>query len=137
MKTPWSLAVLGVAIFVSVPGLCLAQTSVDIEKMKQQLDEIQRMQQVEAANLKNFDDLDFNVYSGQKWDQLGKSHAKEIRALSQWEHHQRVGAPHRSPQTLVRVRTRSQDCRSSDPHRVRQLDRGDGHHDGRGVAILG
>lgn len=78
MKTPWSLAVLGVAIFVSVPRLCLAQTSADIEKMKQQLAEIQRMQHVEAANLANFDDLDFNVYNGQKWDQLGKSHAKEI-----------------------------------------------------------
>jgi predicted ester cyclase len=32
----------------------------------------------EQANLTNFDDLDFNVYSGQKWDQLGKSHAKDI-----------------------------------------------------------
>ena len=32
----------------------------------------------EQANLANFDDLDFNVYSGQKWDQIGKSHAKDI-----------------------------------------------------------
>ena len=32
----------------------------------------------EQANLANFDDLDFNVYSGQKWEQLGKSHAKDI-----------------------------------------------------------
>jgi predicted ester cyclase len=32
----------------------------------------------EKANLANFDDLDFNVYSNQRWDQLGKSHAKEI-----------------------------------------------------------
>lgn len=34
--------------------------------------------QVEQANLENFDDLDFNVYSGQKWEQLGRSHAKDI-----------------------------------------------------------
>ena len=32
----------------------------------------------EQANLANFDDLDFNVYSGQRWDQLEKSHAKDI-----------------------------------------------------------
>lgn len=32
----------------------------------------------ERAHLENFDDLDFNVFSGQKWDQLGKSHAQNI-----------------------------------------------------------
>jgi len=31
-----------------------------------------------AANLKNFDDLDFNVFSKQKWDDLSKSHAQDI-----------------------------------------------------------
>ena len=32
----------------------------------------------EQANLANFDDLGFNVYSNQRWDQLGRSHAKNI-----------------------------------------------------------
>lgn len=32
----------------------------------------------EQANLDNFDDLDFNVYTGQKWDELGRSHAQDI-----------------------------------------------------------
>ena len=32
----------------------------------------------EQANLANFDDLDFNVFSGQKWDELSKSHAADI-----------------------------------------------------------
>ena len=32
----------------------------------------------EKAHLEKFDDLDFNVFSGQNWDQLGKSHAKDI-----------------------------------------------------------
>ena len=32
----------------------------------------------QQANLANFDDLDFNVFSGQKWNQLGKSHAANI-----------------------------------------------------------
>jgi hypothetical protein len=30
------------------------------------------------ANLATFDDLDFNVFSNQKWDQLPRSHAKDI-----------------------------------------------------------
>lgn len=33
----------------------------------------------EQANLANFDDLDFNVFSGQKWDSLGRSHAADIK----------------------------------------------------------
>lgn len=31
-----------------------------------------------AKNLANFDDLDFRVYTGQQWQDLHKSHAKEI-----------------------------------------------------------
>lgn len=42
------------------------------------LAEIEKTKQMEQANLDNFDDLDFNVYTGQKWEQLGKSHAKDI-----------------------------------------------------------
>jgi len=30
------------------------------------------------ANLKTFDDLDFNVFTNQKWDELKKSHAEDI-----------------------------------------------------------
>lgn len=33
---------------------------------------------LEQANLENFDDLDFNVFTGQKWDELGRSHAQDI-----------------------------------------------------------
>jgi predicted ester cyclase len=36
------------------------------------------MEQREQAHLATFDDLDFNVFSGQKWDELGKSHAQDI-----------------------------------------------------------
>jgi hypothetical protein len=32
----------------------------------------------EQANLANFDDLDFRVYSGQKWDEFPKSHSADI-----------------------------------------------------------
>src|SRR5262249_24738222 len=43
-----------------------------------QLADIERTRESENANLANFDDLDFHVFSGQKWDQLPKSHAKDI-----------------------------------------------------------
>ena len=33
---------------------------------------------VEKEHLETFDDLDFNVFSGQKWDELAKSHDKDI-----------------------------------------------------------
>lgn len=32
----------------------------------------------QARNLANFDDLDFNVYSKQKWSEIGRSHASNI-----------------------------------------------------------
>lgn len=32
----------------------------------------------QQRNLANFDDLDFRVYSGQKWDEFKKSHASDI-----------------------------------------------------------
>ena len=31
-----------------------------------------------AANLANFDDLDYNVFTGQKWTDLHRSHSKDI-----------------------------------------------------------
>jgi hypothetical protein len=42
------------------------------------LTEMEKTKQMEKAHLENFDDLDFNVYTGQEWDQLGKSHSKDI-----------------------------------------------------------
>jgi SnoaL-like polyketide cyclase len=40
----------------------------------QRLDDQQRV----AKNIATFDDLDFNVCTSQKWDQLNKSHSKDI-----------------------------------------------------------
>lgn len=73
-------------IFVSVGILAIvvtshsqpAQSALDVEAMKQQLIAVQKAQKSEGDNLKNFDDLDFNVYSGQKWNELARSHSKDI-----------------------------------------------------------
>jgi hypothetical protein len=43
--------------------------------------ELEAMKSTEAQELKNvatFDDLDFNVYSNQKWDEMARSHAQDI-----------------------------------------------------------
>ncbi|MGH7673765.1 MAG: ester cyclase [Gemmatimonadales bacterium] len=40
--------------------------------------EVAAMEQREQAHLATFDDLDFNIFSGQKWDELSKSHAQNI-----------------------------------------------------------
>ncbi|MFZ6687702.1 ester cyclase [Undibacterium sp. SXout11W] len=63
---------------LAVSATASAQSAADIESMKRQLAEIKNTKQHEKVNLENFDDLDFNVYTGQKWDQLSKSHAKDI-----------------------------------------------------------
>lgn len=49
-----------------------------VEELKQQVAALATQRQAEQSNLANFDDLDFNVYSGQKWDELPKSHTADI-----------------------------------------------------------
>lgn len=39
---------------------------------------LEAVEEIEERNLRVFDDLDFNVYTGQKWDQLNRSHHKDI-----------------------------------------------------------
>lgn len=42
------------------------------------LSDFKRDRQTVEKNLKNFDDLDFNVYSHQKWSEMDRSHSKNI-----------------------------------------------------------
>ena len=37
-----------------------------------------RREPVERDNLEKFDDLDYNVYTRQRWDELGRSHDRDI-----------------------------------------------------------
>lgn len=60
-----SAAGLAAAMLLAAPAATLAE-SAQGHKAKQE------------ARLKNFDDLDFNVFSNQKWDQLHRSHAKDV-----------------------------------------------------------
>lgn len=59
-----------------------ADSSAQVQDLKRQVEAIAAQRKTETANLANFDDLDFNVYSGQKWDELPKSHAADITVHS-------------------------------------------------------
>lgn len=61
---------IGVAMMAFGLGLYGCTTS----SSQQQEVEAQRM----AANLANFDDLDYNVFTGQKWAELHRSHSQDI-----------------------------------------------------------
>jgi hypothetical protein len=68
MRTRTMSEICAIVFFGTLVGCGDSQRLVEMEKTKQ----------MEKSNLENFDDLDFNVYTGQKWDQLGKSHAKDL-----------------------------------------------------------
>lgn len=55
-----------------------AASSSEVERMKGRIAGIQNIDETGELNLDNFDDLDFNVFSGQKRDDLNRSHAKYI-----------------------------------------------------------
>lgn len=63
---PWVAGLL-LAVFPA----CVQDLGIMEEKAKQK--------QLEKANLEMFDDHDFNVFSRQEWDSLGKSHASNIK----------------------------------------------------------
>lgn len=62
-------------------GLSLAhaqETTPPSPAMLEALAGFQADQATVAKNLDTFDTLDFEVYSGQKWDRLNESHAQDI-----------------------------------------------------------
>jgi len=68
IRTLVRLRLLGVAALVILCGC----------RSNSRLAEVAAMEQLEQAHLTTFDDLDYNVFSGQKWDELSKSHAQNI-----------------------------------------------------------
>lgn len=73
MKTPLSalafVAATGFAMWASHPWSASTATAVETR---------QTASGQVSHNLRTFDDLDYNVFSNQKWDELAKSHAKDI-----------------------------------------------------------
>lgn len=59
---------------VAVSAVVAAIATMGAPSSAQRSDDQQRV----ARNIATFDDLDFNVFTNQKWDQLSKSHSKDI-----------------------------------------------------------
>lgn len=67
LKTIAATTMLGMMLFTSA------------EAKDKKLEDFEALQKKVEKNLATFDDLDFNVFSNQKWDQLSKSHAKNVK----------------------------------------------------------
>ena len=65
----------GFLVSVAVMAVCLGASGCGTTSTSSQHEaEARRM----AANLANFDDLDYNVFTGQKWVELHRSHSQDI-----------------------------------------------------------
>lgn len=64
-RSAWTMAIV-VVVAIGLTGYAMAQGSG------------QGLTENEKTNLEIFDDLDFNVFTNQKWDELGRSHAQDI-----------------------------------------------------------
>jgi hypothetical protein len=74
MEYPMNKTILTSALAI----LASMTLSVAQAKDKKQSD-LEALQKRVEANIKTFDDLDFNVFSNQKWDELKHSHAKDVK----------------------------------------------------------
>jgi hypothetical protein len=54
------------------------ETTTADSQVANELEAMKSAEAQEQQNLANFDELDFNVYSNQKWDELSRSHAPDI-----------------------------------------------------------
>ena len=61
--------------------LAAAVTTGMPQSISDQLQKFQKAQAKSAAYLKKFDNLDFDVFTNQKWDRLKESHAKNITVV--------------------------------------------------------
>jgi SnoaL-like polyketide cyclase len=55
--------------------------SQEIEQLRQRVLELTAGDAEIESNLKTFDTLDFDVFSNQKWDRLGESHAPNVKVV--------------------------------------------------------
>lgn len=77
-KTVVLTGILGIVFCAALLGCSGDRTNAELEILKSKIAAIEAADKAEQVNLANFDDLDFRVYSGQKWNDLGMSHAEDI-----------------------------------------------------------
>jgi hypothetical protein len=78
---------LGLIISFGILQSCKSSTSTvdnstdDIDSLKKIAKQLVASDDTIASHLKSFDELDFDVFSNQKWDRLKESHAKDIKVF--------------------------------------------------------
>lgn len=77
------MRILGMSACVALAGFAVACTSAEADrkggKKAAVVDKCEARDKLAAQQLETFDDLDYNVFSNQRWSQLHESHAKDIK----------------------------------------------------------
>lgn len=71
-------AVAAIALIAGASAAVAADAKTPVPALLEELSKYQQNDATIAKNLDTFDTLDFDVYTHQKWDRLGESHAKDI-----------------------------------------------------------
>lgn len=71
-------AVSALSIVAGASAAIAADANTPVPALLEELSKYQQNDATIAKNLDTFDTLDFDVYTHQKWDRLGESHAKDI-----------------------------------------------------------
>jgi len=82
------LIVFGMILSLSILQSCQQQstssngsTTENVDSLKQMPMQLVASNDTIASRLKTFDELDFDVFSNQKWDRLKESHAQNIKCI--------------------------------------------------------
>jgi len=70
--------VCAIVVIISLLGCSDGRNDAEFESLEQKLAEFDRTEEIEQSNLANFDDLDYNVFSNQRWTELHKSHSQDV-----------------------------------------------------------
>jgi hypothetical protein len=74
-RTLLGSAILGVAVGLVAAGRATAGTAQDDKATAMKYEEAEKLVK---AHLDNFDDLDYNVFTNQKWTELHRSHSQDV-----------------------------------------------------------
>jgi len=74
---PFAL-VKGLFSFVYIITSTIYGTMTDSDSIQTKLEKYQTAEQIAAQHIKTFDNLDFDVFTNQKWDRLKESHSADI-----------------------------------------------------------
>ena len=74
-----SLIASGIFLGCQQSAATTSSSTANIDSLKKIAMDLAASNETLAKNLKTFDDLDFDVFTNQKWDRLKESHAQDIK----------------------------------------------------------